>query len=76
MVTTRSQDSRHSYASTLVEAGTPLAFVADALGHTDTRMVEKHLAHLAPIYLHDAIRANLLQFGVNPNPKVQKLPTR
>lgn len=49
---------RHSYASMLVEAGTPLAFVADALGHTDTRMVEKHYAHLAPNYIHDAIRAN------------------
>jgi integrase len=70
------QALRHSYASMLVEAGTPLAFVADALGHTDTRMVEKHYAHLAPNYVHDAIRANLPQFGVNPSPKVQKLPTR
>jgi integrase len=41
----------HSYASSLVEAGTPLAFVADALGHTDTRMVGKHYAHLAPNYI-------------------------
>jgi integrase len=50
----------------LVEAGTPLAFVADALGHTDMRMVEKHYAHLAPNYIHDAIGANLPQFGVKP----------
>jgi integrase len=67
---------RHSYASMLVEAGTPLAFVADALGHTDTRMVEKHYAHLAPNYIHDAIRANLPKFGVDLSTKVQKLPTR
>jgi hypothetical protein len=53
---------RHSYASLLVEAGTPLAFVADALGHTDTGMVGKHYAHLAPNYIHNAIRANLPTF--------------
>jgi integrase len=56
---------RHSYASLLVEAGTPLAFVADALGHSDSRMVAKHYAHLAPNYVHDSIRANLPTFGVD-----------
>jgi integrase len=55
---------RHSYASLLVEAGTPLAFVADALVHTDTRVVGKYDAHLAPTYIHDSL-ANLPTFGVN-----------
>src|SRR5690606_38118194 len=41
---------RHSYASTMVRAGAPLMVVAQALGHADTRMVEKHYAHLAPSY--------------------------
>jgi hypothetical protein len=29
----------------------------DALGHNDTRMVEKHYGHLAPSFIADAIRA-------------------
>jgi hypothetical protein len=42
----------------------------------DTRMVEKHYAHLAPNYIHDAIRANLPKFGVDPSVKVPKQRTR
>ncbi|MET0280262.1 MAG: site-specific integrase [Steroidobacteraceae bacterium] len=64
---------RHSYASLLVEAGTPLAFVAEALGHADTRMVEKHYAHLAPNLIHDAIRANLPAFGMAVDAKVRAI---
>jgi integrase len=64
---------RHTFASLLVMAGTPLAFVAAALGHTDTRMVEKHYAHLAPNVVHDAIRANLPSFGIQVDDKVRKL---
>ena len=48
---------RHSYASTMVRAGAPLIVVAQALGHTDTRMVDKHYAHLAPSYVADTIRS-------------------
>jgi integrase len=55
---------RHTTASLLVEAGTPLAFVAEVLGHADTRMVSKHYAHLAPSVVHEMIRANLPTFGV------------
>ena len=47
---------RHSYASTMVRAGAPLIVVAEALGHSDTRMVSKHYAHLAPSYVADTIR--------------------
>lgn len=47
---------RHSYASTMVRAGAPLMVVARALGHADTRMAEKHYAHLAPSYVADVIR--------------------
>ncbi len=48
---------RHTYASLLMLNGVPLAVVAQNLGHTDTRMVEKHYAHLAPSYVAQAIRA-------------------
>ena len=48
---------RHSYASTMVRGGAPLFVVAKALGHTDTRMVDRHYAHLAPSYVADVIRS-------------------
>lgn len=47
---------RHSYASTMVRAGAPLIVVAEALGHADTRMVDRHYAHLAPSYVAETIR--------------------
>ncbi|RVC97437.1 site-specific integrase [Mesorhizobium sp. M2A.F.Ca.ET.029.05.1.1] len=47
---------RHTYASTMVRNGAPLIIVAEALGHSDTRMAEKHYAHLAPSYVADTIR--------------------
>src|SRR5262249_20058065 len=54
---------RHTYASHLVQARVPLIFVADALGHSDVRMVTKHYGHLAPSHVADAIRAALPKFG-------------
>lgn len=38
---------RHTWASLSVMAGLPLLVVARNLGHSDTRMVEKHYGHLA-----------------------------
>ena len=55
---------RHSYASRLVMAGAPLAVVAAQLGHSDTRMVEKHYGHLAPSYIADTVRATFGNMGV------------
>jgi hypothetical protein len=46
--------------------GVPLMVVAKNLGHTDTRMVEKHYGHLAPGYVADAIRAGAPMFGIKP----------
>jgi hypothetical protein len=36
--------------------GVPMAVIARQLGHADTRMTEKHYAHLAPNYVTDTIR--------------------
>jgi hypothetical protein len=36
----------------------PMAVVARQLGHSDTRMTEKHYAHLAPNYVADMIRGS------------------
>lgn len=55
---------RHTYASLLAMAGTPLQVIAAALGHADTRVTERHYAHLLPSYVGDTIRAALPAFGV------------
>jgi integrase len=58
---------RHTWASLSVMNGTPLLVVAKNLGHTDTRMVEKHYGHLAPNYIADAIRAGAPRFDLKPS---------
>jgi len=64
---------RHSYASHLAQAGVPLMFIASALGHSDTRMVEKHYGHLAQSEVADMIRAKLPSFGAPPATNVVPL---
>jgi integrase len=66
---------RHTWASLAVMNGTPLLVVAKNLGHSDTRMVEKHYGHLAPSYIADAIRAGAPRFGFKPDRKVTPLHT-
>jgi len=39
---------RTSYSSWQAQRGTPLHFIAVAMGQSDTRMTEKHYAHLVP----------------------------
>lgn len=51
---------RHTWASHRVMKGMPLLAVAHVLGHSDTRMVEKHYAHLAPSFIHEAVRATAM----------------
>lgn len=55
---------RHTYASTLVNNTVAMAFVADQLGHSGTRMVEKHYGHLAPNAIGDAIRKLAPDLGI------------
>ena len=38
--------------------GVPMGVIAAQLGHADTRMTEKHYAHLAPSYIAETIRAH------------------
>ena len=49
---------RHTYASHLAMRGVPMGVIAAQLGHADTRMTEKHYAHLSPSYVAQTIRAN------------------
>jgi integrase len=55
---------RHTYASSLAMRGAPLGVIAAQLGHANTRMTEKHYAHLTPNYVADAVRAALPALGI------------
>jgi integrase len=55
---------RHTYGSALAMKGVPMGVIAAQLGHADTRMTERHYAHLAPSYVADTIRAALPGFGI------------
>ena len=54
---------RHTYASALAMRGVPLGVIAAQLGHADTRMTERHYAHLAPSYIASTIRSALPSLG-------------
>jgi len=51
----------------------PMGVIAAQLGHADTRMTEKHYAHLAPNYVADTIRANFPNLGIVRDEKVAPL---
>src|SRR5262249_22567448 len=55
---------RHTHGSALAMRGVPLGDIAEQLGHADTRMTEKHYAHLAPSYVADTIRAHFPTLGI------------
>ena len=48
---------RHSAASILAESGVPMAEIAQLLGHSDTKMVEKVYSRYSPQYLRKAAAA-------------------
>jgi integrase len=52
---------RHTYASQLVQAGTPLSVVAEQLGHADTTTVTRTYGHFAP-----QIRESEVRFRFSP----------
>lgn len=64
---------RHSYASALVNSGIPLAFVAQMLGHSDTRMVERHYGHLAPSAVKATLRQLAPVLGIHKSGNVESL---
>jgi integrase len=55
---------RHTHASHLAMKGVGLGVIAAQLGHADTRMTERHYAHLAPSYVADTIRAHFPKLGI------------
>ncbi len=41
-----------------------MGVITEQLGHADTRMTEKHYAHLAPSYVADTIRQHFPTLGI------------
>jgi len=64
---------RHTYASSLAMKGVPMGVIAAQLGHSDTRMTEKHYAHLSPNYVAETVRAALPALGIVDNTNVARL---
>ena len=56
--------------------GVPMGVIAAQLGHSDTRMTEKHYAHLAPSYVADTIPANFPNLGLTKDEAVATLRSK
>ncbi len=57
-------------------AGVPLVVVAENLGHADTRVCEKHYAHLAPSYVAETIRSQAPKLGIVDQGAVTSIASR
>jgi integrase len=64
---------RHSYASMAVMSGLPLLILAENLGHTDTRMVERHYGHLVQSFKDRMIEEHAPKFGIPDEGNVVRL---
>lgn len=69
----RFHDLRHTHGSALAMKGVPMAVIAAQLGHADTRMTERHYAHLAPSYVAETIRAHFPDLGIVPKSNVRPI---
>lgn len=67
---------RHTHASQLALQSVPMAVIAAQLGHADTRICEKHYAHLSPNYIADTIRANFPNLSIVEETNVQPMKVR
>lgn len=65
---------RHTHGSMLAMKGVPMAVIAKQLGHADTRMTEKHYAHLSPSYVADTIRASFPMLGITDASRITSVP--
>lgn len=63
---------RHTYGSLLARKGVPLQIISVAMGHADTRMTQRHYAHLSPDHVANEIRKHLPTF-VRKKSKVTRL---
>jgi integrase len=61
---------RHTHGSLLAMKGVPMPVIAKQLGHADTRMTEKHYAHISPNYVADTIREYFPKLGIVKKNKI------
>ena len=52
-----------------------MGVIAAQLGHADTRMTERHYAHLSPNYVSETIRASLPDMGFVAKTNILSLAT-
>jgi integrase len=64
---------RHTHGSALAMKGVPMPVIARQLGHADTRMTEKHYAHLSGDYVADTIRAHFPTLGIGAGATVARM---
>lgn len=64
---------RHTHASALAMAGVPMGVIAAQLGHADTRITERHYAHLSPNYIATTIRENFPILGIGQTTNVRRI---
>jgi integrase len=62
---------RHSFSTRLLTRGVPMKIVAQQLGHTSVRMLEKHYGHFVDEHLQQVISA-LPSVGLNEAAKVKR----
>ena len=53
--------------------GVPMGVIAAQLGHSDTRMTERHYAHLSPSYVAETVRRSFGTLGIVPATTVTPL---
>ena len=57
---------QHTWASHRIMAGMPLQVAAQILGHSDTRMVERHYGHLSKGYVREVVERTDLRLDPEP----------
>ena len=67
---------RHTHGSALAMKGVPMGVIAEQLGHADTRMTERHYAHLSAGYVADTIRAHFPTLGIAGNTAITPIRGR
>ena len=69
-------DIRRTYGARLALKGVPMAVIAKAMGHKDTRITERHYAHLQAGYVSETIREAVAGLGIvdeNPAGNIAKI---
>lgn len=62
---------RHSFATRLLSRGVPMKIVADQMGHSSARMLEKHYAHIQDSHVQQII-GSLPSVGLNQAAKSRR----